>query len=141
MAKFRTVKVLRLSWPVAAGTFAALMSGDATALETDPWFAKLLGPLRASNPLGDFGAYQAVAEVSPCWELFKPTPEARPTLGEPDAAQVSTNLMVTVHVLGNTSEEQFEALLDALMAGHPWEVPVIEVSEVRLLVRDDQADR
>lgn len=135
MADRRNVRVVRLSWPVEAGTFAALMSGDSAALETDPWFGRLLARLRANNPLGDFGAYQAVAEVSPCWELFKPGHGTLPALGEPGAPQISTNLMVTVHVPGETPAEVFESLLDELVAEHPWEVPVIEVSESDLLVR------
>lgn len=137
MAERRKVRILRLSWPVEAATFAALMGGHAAALETDPWFARLLERLRASNPLGDFGAYQAVAEVAPCWELFKPAESAQPTRGEPGAAQVSTNLMVTLHVPGDTPDDLFESLLDALVAEHPWEVPVIEVSEADLLVRSE----
>jgi hypothetical protein len=141
MATRRKVRILRLSWPVEAATFAALLRDGAGALEADPWFARLLLQLNAANPLGDFGPYQAVAEVAPCWELFKPATGARPTLGEPDQRQVSTNLMVTLHVPGDTPETVFEALLDALVAEHPWEVPVIEVSEADLLVRGDQDAR
>ncbi|MEQ1498955.1 MAG: hypothetical protein ABL914_09875 [Novosphingobium sp.] len=135
MTTRRKVRILRLSWPVEPGTFAALLNGGAAALEADPWFARLLGHLRASNPLGDFGHYQAVAEVAPCWELFKPAASAQPTLGEPGETQVSTNLMVTIHVPFETPDDLFEGLLSTLVAEHPWEVPVIELSEAELLVR------
>jgi hypothetical protein len=135
MPERRKVRILRLSWPVEAATFAALMREGPGVLETDPWFSRLLLQLRAVNPLGDFGQYQAVAEVAPCWELFKPAPEAQPTLGEPGLPQVSTNLMVTIHVPAETDQAVLETLLDALLAEHPWEVPVIEISEADLLVR------
>ncbi|WP_088311441.1 hypothetical protein [Novosphingobium sp. B 225] len=131
----RRVRVLRLSWPVAAETLAALQSGNAGALESDPSFAGLLAALRADNPLGDFGLYQAVAEISPCWELFQPQGGARPTLGAAGQTQVSTNLMVTIHVDAATPEDEFEAVLDWLVTLHPWEVPVIEIAEAELAVR------
>ncbi|MDE2436612.1 MAG: hypothetical protein KGM49_10165 [Sphingomonadales bacterium] len=136
MAARRKVRVLRLSWPVQDETHAALLGGDAAALDRDPWFARLLKLLRADNPLGDFGIYRAVAEVTPCWELFSPSPKASPTRGEPGQSQVSTNLMVTIHLPGQTPEDEVDALLDALVAQHPWEIPVIELAEVELLVRD-----
>lgn len=131
----RKVRVLRLSWPVDPATLARLQAGESAALEQDPSFATLLTALRADNPLGDFGLYQAVAEVSPCWELFQPQSGANPTLGAAGAAQVSTNLMVTIHVDAAAPASEFEAVLDWLVALHPWEVPVIEISEAELALR------
>lgn len=131
----RKVRVLRLSWPVDPATLAALQGGDAQALESDPSFARLLSALRADNPLGDFGLYQAVAEVTPCWELYQPQGGANPTLGAAGERQVSTNLMVTIHVDADTPVAEFEAVLDWLVALHPWEVPVIEISEAALALR------
>ncbi len=131
----RRVRVLRLSWPVEPQTLAALQAGRTAALDEDPSFAALLSALRADNPLGDFGIYQAVAEITPCWELFQPQAQAQPTLGVAGQAQVSTNLMVTIHVDAATPEAEFAAVLDWLVALHPWEVPVIEISEAELALR------
>lgn len=131
----RKVRVLRLSWPVDPVTIAALQSGITGALEKDESFAKLLAALRAENPLGDFGIYQAVAEVTPCWELFQPQAGSSPALGSAGQAQVSTNLMVTIHVDAAAPEDEFEAVLDWLVALHPWEVPVIEISDAELALR------
>jgi len=131
----RQVRVVRLSWPVESATLAALQSGDAEALDRDPSFARLLGALRAENPLGDFGLYRAVAEVSPCWELFQPQDGSSPTLGSAGESRVSTNLMVTIHVDAEVPQDQFEAAIDTLVALHPWEVPVIEISTAELAVR------
>lgn len=135
MTPRRKVRVLRLSWPVEPLTLAALQSGSAGALEADPSFTKLLAALRADNPLGDFGLYQAVAEVSPRWELFQPQGAAKPTLGAAGQSQVSTNLMVTIHVDGQVADDAFEAILNWLVALHPWEVPVIEISAAELALR------
>lgn len=134
----RKVRVLRLSWPVNPATLAALQAGRTAALEDDSSFAVLLAALRADNPLGDFGLYQAVAEVSPCWELFQPQGGANPTLGTAGEPQVSTNLMVTIHVDAGTPDDAFEKLLDWLVALHPWEVPVIEISVAELALRGNQ---
>ena len=131
----RSVRVLRLSWPVEPATLAALQAGDPEALDRDPSFARLLSALRADNPLGDFGLYQAVAEVSPCWELFQPQTGASPALGAACQPQVSTNLMVTIHVDASAPDAEFEAVLDWLVALHPWEVPVIEISLAELALR------
>lgn len=131
----RKVRVLRLSWPVDPGTLAALQAGQTDALDQDPSLAGLLAALRADNPLGDFGLYQAVAEISPCWELFQPQGGANPTLGTAGAPQVSTNLMVTIHVDAAAPQAEFEAVLDRLVDLHPWEVPVIEISEAELALR------
>ena len=98
MQPYRTVRVVRLSWPVEAEVLAAVLAGEPAAFERDPAFAKLLTILRDENCLGDFGLYRAVAEVSPCWELFQPLPGAAPTQGTAGTAHVSSNLMVTIHV-------------------------------------------
>lgn len=141
MLRRRKVRVLRLSWPVDPATLAALQAGRTEALDEDPSFARLLAALRADNPLGDFGLYQAVAEVSPCWELFSPQGGANPALGTAGQPQVSTNLMVTIHVDVAAPEAAFEAVLDWLVALHPWEVPVIEISQAELALRADQPAR
>lgn len=137
----RKVRVLRLSWPVAPATLAALLAGGAEALDADPSLSKLLAALRADNPLGDFGLYQAVAEVSPCWELFQPQGGANPALGAAGQPQISTNLMVTIHVDAEVSDHAFEAILNWLVLIHPWEVPVIEISAAELALRAPQRDR
>jgi hypothetical protein len=49
--------------------------------------------------------------------------------------------MVTIHVPAEAAGANLDAALDALMQAHPWEVPVIEVTEVRLAVRSSQPER
>lgn len=132
MAARRKVRVLRLSWPVEPATFVSVLAGKADALDHDPFFSRLLVLLHADNPLGDFGLYKSVAEVSPCLELFQPQGDAKPAHGRPGQSEVSTNLMVTIHVDSAVAGQDFEALLDQLVASHPWEVPVIEISEAEL---------
>ena len=65
----------------------------------------------------------------------QPQSGARPTLGAAGASQVSTNLMVTIHVDAATPDAEFETVLDWLVRLHPWEVPVIEISEAELALR------
>ncbi|MFO1254965.1 MAG: hypothetical protein U1E37_04775 [Sphingomonadaceae bacterium] len=132
---WRSALAIRLTWPVQSATLERLLEGDTRALDADPAFVRLQAILDAGNPLGDFGAYQAVAELAPGWELFRPGASARPALGQPGKAQVSPSVLVTIHVPAEAAGEQLDAALDALIAAHPWEVPVIEMSEVRLAVR------
>ena len=62
---WRQALAIRLAWPVSQATLERLLSGQSAALEADPSLAALLTILRADNPLGDFGSYQAVAELAP----------------------------------------------------------------------------
>lgn len=132
---WRKALAIRLAWPVAETTVARLLAGHHDAIEDDPSLARLLTLLRDDNPLGDFGAYQGVAELAQGWELFRPGPDARPALGEPGRHEASPSVMVTIHVPAEAAGDALDAAIDALMAAHPWEVPVVEVSEVRLAVR------
>jgi hypothetical protein len=138
---WRKALAIRLAWPVSQATLERLLSGQSAALEADPSLAALLEILRAENPLGDFGAYQAVAELAPGRELFRPGPAAQPTLGEAYRDEHSPSVMVTIHVPAETAGPSLDAAIDALMAAHPWEVPVVEVTEVRLAVRSAHPER
>lgn len=136
---WRRAHAIRLTWPVAEETMARLLTGQSVALEGDPSLAKLLAVLRSGGPLGDFGAYQAVAELAPGWELFRPGPQANPTLGEAGRNQHSPSAMITIHVPADADPAQLDAAIDALMDAHPWEIPVMEIVEVRLATRTGQA--
>jgi hypothetical protein len=138
---WRQALAIRLAWPVSQATLERLLAGQSAAFEADPSLASLLDILRADNPLGDFGPYQAVAELAPGRELFRPGPEARPALGEAHRDEHSPSVMVTIHVPAETAGPKLDAAIDALLAAHPWEVPVVEVTEVRLAVRSAQLER
>ena len=134
--RWRPALAIRLTWPVAPETLERLLVGDEKALGDDLAFARLLAILGADNPLGDFGIYQAVTELAPGWELFRPGTQASPTLGKPGQPQISPSVMVTIHVPGDADRDRLDAALDALIAAHPWEVPVIELAEIKLAVRE-----
>lgn len=121
--------------PVAATTLEALLAGDRTALETDPVMAQMLAILRAPGALGDFGMYHGVAEIGLGWETFAPGPAANPTLGAAGEVEHSPTVTLTTWIPAEAPAEAVDAALAALMDAHPWEVPVIEVIETRLLVR------
>lgn len=131
----RQARAIRVAWPVSLETLQRLFAGEAAALDCDESLATLRNILDADNPFGDFGAYQAVAEVTPGWELFRPGPAAKPTLGTSGQRAVSPSLTITIHVPAEALEADVDAALERLLAAHPWEVPVIEISEVLLAVR------
>ena len=102
------------------------------ALDCEDGLASLCAILDGDNPLGDFGAYQAVAEVTPGWELFRPGAGAEPTRGMVGQREISPTLMITIHIPSEAPQAEVDAVIARLLAAHPWETPVVEVSEVAL---------
>ncbi len=139
----RKVWAIRLAWPVSTEVLRRLYAGDMAALDCADGLASLYAVLDGDNPLGDFGAYQAVAEVTPGWELFRPGAGAKPTRGTVGQREVSPSLMITIHIPGHnpghnpgeTPQAEVDAAIARLLAAHPWEIPVIEVSEVAIAER------
>jgi hypothetical protein len=128
----RKVWAIRIAWPVSSAVLLSLLAGDTTALDSADGLAGLYAILADSNPLGDFGIYQAVAEITPGWELFRPAAGASPTRGIVGQREVSPSLMVTIHIPGDAPKGAVDAAIARLLAAHPWEIPVVEVSEVTL---------
>ncbi|MBF9150576.1 hypothetical protein [Novosphingobium jiangmenense] len=128
----RRAVAVKIHCPIASQTLAALLKGDNDALERDPAAGAILAVIRDDNPLGDFGLYKGVCEIAPGWESFQPGPDATPTLGTSGARSLSSTAILTTYAYAGADIAE---ALAALMAAHPWEVPVIELSEVELLVR------
>jgi hypothetical protein len=141
MALMRLVRRITVRCPVAAETFAALVRGDFAALERDANAARVLGVIRAENPLGDFGVYRGVFEVGLGIEGFTPTERAVPAAGIAGMNSLSPTVTITTYVDAAAPAEAVRAALDLLVATHPWEVPVIEMDEtpVQLLMRPPRA--
>ncbi|MBQ1479080.1 MULTISPECIES: hypothetical protein [Sphingomonas] len=128
----RWVRDIRVYCPVAPATLAALLTGKPDAIERDQTAAALLAILR-TPPLGDFGRYREVVELAIGYEGFRPGEGAVPTLGAVGEASWSPTVILTALY---DAEADVSALTDQLLAAHPWDVPVIAVSEpYRLLVR------
>lgn len=128
----RRAVAVKIHCPISAETLAAMLAGDDDALERDPAASTILAVIRDDNPLGDFGLYKGVCEIAPGWENFQPGPDAAPTLGTSGTRSLSPTVILTTYA--DAGADLAEALA-ALMAAHPWEVPVIELSDVELLVR------
>ncbi len=133
----RRARKVRVHCPLAQSTFAALMGGDAQAIEDDPTAAKMLAIIRADNPLGDFGAYKGVVEISLGLESFVPTAAAAPTLGVAGTPAMSPTAILTTYVDEGADPELVRMALRQLAMAHPWETPVIEFDEtpVQLIAR------
>jgi hypothetical protein len=127
---FRQVITLRVHCPVAPETFAALVAGDGAALEADPAASAVLAAIRAAG-LGDFGSYRGVVEVALGLEIFTPTASARPVMGKAGETSHLPTVILTTWADGASSA--LEPALAAIRDAHPWEVPVIELSEARLV--------
>jgi hypothetical protein len=116
---------------VAPETFAALIAGQEAALEADPAAAAVLAAIRAAG-LGDFGRYAGVVEAALGIEIFTPTSEAQPALGHAGATSHSPTVILTSWA--DADAPGLDEAVAAIAAAHPWEVPVIELSEARLLL-------
>ena len=132
MSESRWVRDIRVFGPGAppprAGVGGAQRGGGAA----HPPPPALLAILRTA-PLGDFGRYREVVELALGYEGFRPGVGAVPTLGAVGAASWSPTVILTGIY---DAEADVEALADALLAAHPWDVPVMAVSEpYRLLMR------
>ena len=126
--------LLTIHVPVAADTLRRLAAGEAGAVDEETALSAILAIVRAANPLGDFGPYRGVVELGLGWELFTPIADARPTLGAPDVESRSPTVVLRIH-LDAGKAEQADAAIAAILAAHPWEIPVIERSVVELLMR------
>ncbi len=132
MRAVRWVRDIRVYCPVAPQTLAAMIAGDPGAVERDATAAVLLGILR-TPPLGDFGRYRDVVELALGYEGFRPGDGAVPTLGTVGEPSWSPTVILTA-IYG--ADADVDSLTEQLLAAHPWDVPVIAVSEpYRLLVR------
>jgi hypothetical protein len=131
----RRVVAIRIHCPVAAETLAALLGGDTGCVEHDATLAAMMALVRAHPVLGDFGVYRSVMELAPGWEVFTPSADATPTLGQAGTTTISPTVIVKTYAAADADPAALEAALAAIMAAHPWETPVVEVTEVTLLVR------
>ncbi|MGV3513079.1 MAG: hypothetical protein ACO1OX_13855 [Novosphingobium sp.] len=131
MPRRRAIAV-KIHCPISPSTLAAMLSGNAEAIEADAAASAMLAVIRADNPLGDFDLYKGVCEISVGWESFQPGPGATPTLGASGTRTLSPTAILTTYA---KAEADTTPVLAELIAAHPWEVPVIEVFETELLVR------
>lgn len=128
----RRALAVKIHCPIQPETLAAMIAGENGALERDPAASAILAVIRDDNPLGDFGLYKGVCEIASGLESFKPGADASPTLGAAGIRSLSPTAILTTYA---DSGANIAEALAALMAAHPWEVPVIELSDVELLVR------
>jgi len=118
-------------------TFVALSRGDLSAIERDPAAARMLAIIRAENPLGNLRLYKGVFEVSLGVEGFTPTAQATPAAGASGSNTLSPTAVITTYFDTASDREHMNAIFEEILAAHPWETPVIELSNgpVQLLER------
>lgn len=137
----KRVRKLRVHWPVNGATLARLTAGDVRVFEEDPSLALLLAALAEKPELGDFGIYRHVFESSFGFEGFTVAPGANPTLGSVGGSSVSPTFVLTSYFDAGMPAAAVENLLQTIMDIHPWEVPVLEVSDPVSISTGRTADR
>lgn len=135
MTTLREAAMVRIHAPVSATTLAAMLSGDGDAAHRDPVPGAILDAFRNHGPLGDFELYSGVVEIAPGWEAFRSGAGATPTLGAAGEASLSPTVILTTYALCAVDDPALLAAVGRILAAHPWEVPVVEVTPTRLAWR------
>jgi len=137
--KLRPVLRVTVHCPITPETLQALAAGSAVALARDPGVAPILDLIESSAEFGDFGRYKGVCEIALGLEAFTPQAGAQPTVGSTGARSISPTATVKTYLAADCPPARLEALIASLATRHPWEVPVIEVTDARLLDPTAQA--
>ena len=124
----RSVRTIKVYWPVSSATLAAAAAGGIEALRDDDSFAALLRVLESTPEIGDFGLYDDVFEVGFGAEGFTTRPGAAPALGTVGGRSLSPTLAFTSYIDAAASDDELSRVLARITDAHPWEIPVIELS-------------
>ena len=123
-----SVRKLRVHWPISTETFGRIAAGDTQAVQQDPGLAELLKAVQQFPELGDFGNYQHVFESGIGFEGFSCGEGATPTLGRVGEQTLSPTFVFTTYFDSALDDAVLERAMQELVAIHPWELPVIEVT-------------
>lgn len=126
--EMKSVRKLRVHWPVASETFSRLAKGDADAFKDEAGIVALLQALSDSPDLGDFGNYRHVFESGLGFEGFTCAEGAKPTLGRVGQRTISPTLVLTTYFDAVLDDVAVDRFLQRIVDIHPWEVPVIELT-------------
>ncbi|MGZ4662141.1 MAG: hypothetical protein ACXVYB_12770 [Arthrobacter sp.] len=126
--EMKSVRKLRVHWPIAPETFSRLATGDVEAFTDETGIAALLQALSDSPDLGDFGNYRHVFESGLGFEGFTCTEGANPTLGQVGQRTISPTFVCTTYFDAALDDAAVERFLEHIVEIHPWEVPVIELA-------------
>ncbi|WP_458112749.1 hypothetical protein M1D88_00860 [Arthrobacter sp. R1-13] len=125
----KRVRKLRIHWPIEREILARLAAGETQVFEEDPRMAAFLAVLREMPELGDFGMYHHVFESGLGFEGFTVGEGANPTMGTVGERSVSPTFLLTTYIDADLSDDAVGRIVERVVAIHPWEVPVLEVSE------------
>lgn len=134
--RLTTVRRITVHCPVSRDAWDSLQAGDSAQLEREPDLAPLFDVLRAHEEFGALGPYRSVFEIGRGRETFTPRAGSRPTLGSAGEVCRTYTIVITTYVAERVADARFADLIAALARAHPWELPVIEVSSVRILGTD-----
>lgn len=126
--EMKSVRKLRVHWPIASESFSRLAKGDVQAFQDEAGIMALLHALSESPDLGDFGNYRHVFESGLGFEGFICAEGANPTLGQVGRRTISPTLVFTTYFDAVLDDAAVERFLQLIVDIHPWEVPVIELT-------------
>ena len=106
------------------------LSGPAVASTTS--VQEIMRVFREFNFAGSVGTYKSVAEISSGTETFMPTEDSAPVHGVAGITSIVPSARIVTYVAADTSGQDLDRMVGAVVSAHPWEHPVIEVDRVSL---------
>lgn len=97
----------------------------------DAYLAWLIELIRESEVVGVIGQYHGVYELGPGLEGYVSGESSDPGHGTRGEASEPRSIALITYAAGEQTEA-IKAFIDRAAKDHPWEQPVIEISQVRL---------
>ncbi len=109
----------------------------ADVLKAAPALQGILDFLAQAHPFARLGRYDGNFEIQLGFEGFTPRVGSNPHFGQADEKSVLPSLTLTTFVTERVDTGKIEKFVDGIRANHPWEHPVIVITEARIFVPDE----
>jgi hypothetical protein len=128
----RPYHILRTCFPLAEGSFEAVLSSQAALEQACPDLPAFVALLQNSDPIGRLGNYKAIYVISATFGGFTPILGANPTQGQIDVPETGRTVEVKTYASMDLPMETIYDFIDRMADIHPWEHPPVELSTVQL---------
>ena len=95
---------------------------------------KIKASIHSIRGVGEVGDYKEIYELDFGFEGYRPTVLAAPRYGRPGEEIILGKVAFTTYLAQTCQEEVLNQLIAAIKLVHPWEHPVIELTEVKLFM-------
>ncbi len=104
--------------------------------ETSPLIKQLIQMLDDNSVVGRVGQYAGVYEIGLGLEGYLPVSNAQPILGEVGVRTRLRTISFKTYVITGSTRNTIDQFVTDVVKIHPWEHPMIEISDVKLWIPD-----